>query len=122
MKLARKLLPRFIGPFTVETMVDKAAVRLKLPTGYRIHPTFHVSLIHNYRAEVGRLLLPPVSMLDQSPFRQVDKVIDSETRTIGGKKQRWFFVRWTGCTHLHDSWEPESSFEDSRQVAIKEYF
>ena len=32
-KLARKLLPRVISPFTVETMVGKAAVRLKLPTG-----------------------------------------------------------------------------------------
>ena len=119
-KLARKLLPRFIGPFSVVQMVGKAAVRLQLPPNYRIHPTFHVSLIHKFHADPVRLFPPPVSMLDLSPYRSIEKILAHEIRSVGGKKSRWFLVHWSGCTHLHDSWEPESNFEDS--LAIDDYF
>ncbi len=40
-----KLLPRWLGPFTVEHVVGPNAVRLALPDKWRIHPTFHVSLL-----------------------------------------------------------------------------
>eukprot|EP00798_Chlamydomonas_sp_ICE-L_P023881 gene23881-biopygen18387 len=43
---ARKLLPRFVGPFPVTRVYDKhgetLAATLDLPVGWRIHPTFHV--------------------------------------------------------------------------------
>ena len=41
-----KLLPRYIGPFTIKSKVGKAAYRLNLQdTALRVHPVFHVSLL-----------------------------------------------------------------------------
>ncbi|KAJ9510254.1 hypothetical protein QJQ45_015566, partial [Haematococcus lacustris] len=43
---ARKLLPRYVGPFRIEAHVGRDAVKLTLPPAMsRIHPVFHVSLL-----------------------------------------------------------------------------
>ena len=41
----RKLAPRFIGLYEIDTIICPSAVRLKLPSSLRIHLTFHVSQI-----------------------------------------------------------------------------
>ncbi|KAJ9515787.1 hypothetical protein QJQ45_008685 [Haematococcus lacustris] len=46
---AKKLLPRFIGPFRVLEHVGPVAVRLDLPPAMaRMHPVFHVALLRPY--------------------------------------------------------------------------
>ena len=49
-KSARKLMPKWIGPFTVSKLVGTVAVKLDLPHPWTIHPVFHVSLIKPYHA------------------------------------------------------------------------
>ena len=45
----RKLLPKWVGPFTITALVGKAAVRLNLPDSLPVHPVFHVSLVKHYK-------------------------------------------------------------------------
>ena len=51
---ARKLLPRWIGPFEIVKRIGVVAYRLKLPETMRIHNVFHVSLLKPYKAN-GRV-------------------------------------------------------------------
>ena len=52
-KLNKKLLEKFIGPFTIVKIIGKQAYKLDLPISLKIHPTFHVSLLEPYY-EKGR--------------------------------------------------------------------
>jgi hypothetical protein len=40
-----KLLPKWVGPFTVTHKINEVAFRLALPTGYKIHDICHVSVL-----------------------------------------------------------------------------
>jgi len=42
---ARKLVDRYVGPYTIEKVVSTNAVKLRLPTSIRIHPVVNVSWI-----------------------------------------------------------------------------
>jgi len=42
---ARKLVDRYVGPYTIEEVVSTNAVKLRLPTSMRIHPVVNVSWI-----------------------------------------------------------------------------
>ncbi|KAJ9513250.1 hypothetical protein QJQ45_029480 [Haematococcus lacustris] len=72
---AKKLLPRFIGPFKVLEHVGPVAVRLDLPQAMaRMHPVFHVSLLRPYTSEHPHLP-PPVEWLDEAPLYEVEKLL-----------------------------------------------
>ena len=44
-RLARKLVDRYIGPYTIKEVVSTNAVKLQLPTPMRIYPVVNVSWI-----------------------------------------------------------------------------
>jgi hypothetical protein len=57
-KKSRKILPKWIGPFEVVQVVGPVAYQLKMNSGWRVHPVFHVLLLEPYR-ESGRVQPPP---------------------------------------------------------------
>ncbi|XP_054630982.1 uncharacterized protein LOC129180485 isoform X1 [Dunckerocampus dactyliophorus] len=53
----RKLAPRFVGLYTVDSIISSSSVRLKLPSTLKVHPVFHVSCLKPVSASH---LFPPV--------------------------------------------------------------
>jgi hypothetical protein len=112
---ARKLKPRFMGPFTVVQPVGKAAVKLALPqTWTRIHNVFHVSLVKPFlgSAEAKQkheMAPPPLQWLDGEPLYRVERLLDSREVKKGRKKVTEYLVRWQGYSEDHDTWEPRAN-------------
>ncbi|KAJ9509744.1 hypothetical protein QJQ45_011390 [Haematococcus lacustris] len=105
----RKLKPRYVGPFSVQYMVGKAAVKLWLPDEWsRLHSVFHVSLVKPYHTDAsgavpGLAGPPPVQWLDGEPQYTVEKVVGHRLEPNKGKrkgkckKRRLeFLVKWQG--------------------------
>lgn len=70
---ARKLAPRWVGPFAIVEKISDVTMRLQLPSHWKIHPTFHVSLLKHHFGDA----LP-----DQQPVFTVDDAVEFEVEQI----------------------------------------
>ncbi|KAL0176566.1 hypothetical protein M9458_028896, partial [Cirrhinus mrigala] len=109
----RKLSPRYIGPFKILRQINDVTFQLQLPPRYRIHPTFHVSLLKPYfpsatetpGAEAGT---PPPEILDQPSIYTVNQILDSRRR--GGRME--YLIDWEGYGPEERSWVPRDDVLD----------
>jgi hypothetical protein len=73
---ARKLWPKFIGPFDVLQRVGELSYRLNLPEDYKIHDVFHVSLLKPYLdAGPDQDTPPPPLFFSGTPEWEVEHII-----------------------------------------------
>ncbi|KAI2646637.1 Transposon Ty3-I Gag-Pol polyprotein [Labeo rohita] len=101
----RKLSPRYIGPFKILRQINDVTFQLQLPPRYRIHPTFHVSLLKPFFPSATETLgakaeTPPPEVLDQPSIYTVHKILDSQRR--GGHLE--YLVDWEGYGPEERSW------------------
>ncbi|KAJ9521599.1 hypothetical protein QJQ45_008938 [Haematococcus lacustris] len=111
---ARKLLPRFVGPFKVLHIVNNVAVKLDLPPAMsRLHPVFHVSLLRKYTSDFPHLP-PPVDWLDETPLYEVEKLLDH--RAVRAGRARGYLVKRKGYDETYNTWEPRSNLVNCDEV------
>ena len=99
----KKLAARFVGPFRVRDAVGKQAYRLSLPTAYKIHNVFHVSLLEPWKGRKGEEPALPMPLAVEEDEWEVEKIVDSKLQA----GQRWYLVAWAGWPEEYTSWEPE---------------
>lgn len=117
----QKLLPRFIGPFTIVQRVGECAYKLQLPATLKLHPVFHVSLLKPYRSD-GRYQPPPppVSFDDEGePWYEVETVLQHRELKRGKRVSTQYLIKWKGYGHEHNTWEPEKNLSP---LALKSYW
>ncbi|KAJ9517687.1 hypothetical protein QJQ45_003988 [Haematococcus lacustris] len=109
---ARKLLPRYVGPFRIEAHVGRDAVKLTLPPAIsRIHPVFHVSLLRPYEGNFGRLPPTELGWLDDSPQYEVERIVNH--RHVRAGKAKEYLVKWKGYDDSDNTWEPASNLANA---------
>lgn len=114
-----KLLPRWMGPFTVLRKFGNVAYELQLPPHMRVHPVFHVSLLKAFIPD-GKAPPPVPEMQDGKLQFQVEailahKIVSARGRNAKGKKRKQlcqYLIRWTGYDSAHDSWEPDVNIRE----------
>ncbi|KAI5888352.1 uncharacterized protein SCHCODRAFT_02513342 [Schizophyllum commune H4-8] len=108
----KKLDYKRLGPFPIEKQVGTHAYRLKLPPGLsRLHPVFHVSLLHaipeDTFAKRPPQKAPPVEV-DEEGYEQweVGNILDCKLFTYGRTKKIKYLVDWKGFGPEARTWEP----------------
>jgi hypothetical protein len=109
---ARKLLPRWIGPFKVAALVGKTAVKLSLLESMGVHPVFHVSLLKPYVHGSTGVAPPVVRALDNTWEFEVERIVGER----GRGKTKEYLVRWANWGPAHDSWEPAAALKNMSEV------
>jgi hypothetical protein len=97
---ARKLAPKFAGPYKVIKQISPAAYKLDLPVGTIAHPVFHSSLLKVYKPDSTgeRSTSAPE---DVSVDCQVEYIVEAvlDERVRRGKRE--YLVHWAGY-HAND--------------------
>ena len=104
-----KLRPRFIGPFQIDKVLSPANYRLHLPQSWRVHPTFHVSLIRRYHDPNSDFnnrsrQAPPTFIAGSEPDYCVEHILDHRVKVRRGKRTLDFLVTWLGHLPEDSSW------------------
>ena len=111
---SKKLDHKLLGPFQVSKIISPTAVQLHLPSHWRIHPTFHISLIEPYRAGNHELPDPRKILREVGDVEGEDKemVAVRDAKEFRGRVK--YLVQWEGQPHRkHWTWEPYEHFIDS---------
>ena len=111
---SRKLTERQLGPFEIVKVVSPNAVKLKLPASFKIHDVINVSQVRPYKPPViGQCVTPSEAVeVEGAPEYEVEEVIDSRLKR--GKLE--YLVKWSGYTDDHNTWEPESNLDNSKET------
>lgn len=104
----KKLRSRYIGPFMITQQINHVRYRLQLPSEYRIHPEFHVSLLKpcyslnsSPPTDPGAAVPPPPPLLlDEGPVYTVHQVLNSRRR----RGHLEYLVDWEGYGPEERSW------------------
>jgi len=120
---AKKLDRKMLGPFKIQKVISPTAVRLSLPSTWRIHNSFHVSLIEPYRAGIQAQPDPDQVLREADPIEgedyQVEEIKDS--MEIQGNVK--YLVKWEGWpAKRHWTWEPYEHFHGEGAKAIVRQF
>jgi hypothetical protein len=117
--LARKLFPRYIGPFTITKKINAGAYRLHLPNNLSIHPVVHVSELRPYVPNRGGKPPPVPSGIQGEHEWEVESIKDHLVKGRGPRRKNWYLVHWKGYPDEFDTWEPESNLLRCRELLLE---
>ena len=110
---SKKLAPKLYGPFKILGKVGNRAYRLELQDRWRIHDTFHVSLLekfHDNKIEGRSQIRPEPEEIEGEREYEVERILQSEIREKRQgrrkKKSLFYLVKWKGYPNDECTWEP----------------
>ena len=124
----KKLLSKFIGPFTVKRIVSPVAYELDLPPSMKIHPVFHVSKLKPLKESVtsypdrdlGIASRPPPELINDDGEEEwaVERVLKERMVKRGKTTRIEYLVKWRGYPEWENSWEPAKNLRHAQQAIL----
>ncbi|CAJ0947694.1 unnamed protein product [Ranitomeya imitator] len=108
---SKKLGNKFVGPFKVVQVVNSAAVRLDIPSYWRINSVFHVSLLKKVDTP-DKEAMPTAPRVDEDGEFEISCILDS--RWHRGRLQ--YLVSWKGFGPEDNSWVKAEDVLASRLI------
>jgi hypothetical protein len=126
---ASKLLPKYLGPFTISKVVSPVAYELSLPPELRIHPVFHSeklrpvkesSTFDSHRESSAPSIHPQVQEDDKVEY-EVERILDRRVHKLrNGRTRTEYLVHWKGYPEYDATWEPAKNLDHSSSL-ISDY-
>jgi len=111
----RKFAPKREGPFLISEVLSPITYRLAIPTRWKIHNTFHASLLSPYRENSvhgPNYTRPPPDLIEGEEEYEVKAILSHR----GSARNRSYLVHWKGYSSADDSWEPETHLEHAADL------
>ena len=113
-RLVKKLVDRYVGPYTIEEVVSTNTVKLQLSISMRIHLVMNVSQIVRYKEQVERQKKKEAKLIKVKGVKEweVEKILNK--RKIRGVEK--YLVQWKRFTVKYDTWEREEDLGNARKA------
>ena len=102
---ASKLNLKRYGPFKVQKVLSLVAYQLELPNTWRIHNTFHSSLLspyHEMTIHGPNFSRPPPDLIDDEEEQEIEHILAHQY--FGKKKRLQYLIKWKGFPESENEW------------------
>uniref|UniRef100_A0A151UFM2 Retrotransposable element Tf2 n=1 Tax=Cajanus cajan TaxID=3821 RepID=A0A151UFM2_CAJCA len=117
---AKKLTPRFIGPYQILHRVGPVAYQLALPPILSdLHDVFHVSQLRKYIKDLSHMVeMDEVQVRENLTYeKRPVAVVDHKLKELRGKSISLVKILWDVATG-EATWEVESQFKEQHPFLI----
>jgi hypothetical protein len=111
---AKKLTPKFIGPYQITSKIGTVAYRIALPPSLSgIHDVFHVSQLRKYISDPSHVIKPDIIPLKDDLSFEVPpvRIGDRKMKQLRNKEILLVKVIWNQATG-DATWELESAIRE----------
>jgi hypothetical protein len=113
---ARKLMPKYCGPFKIVKIINDVTMKLDLPPlmlQRGIHNVFHVSNLRPYHPDQNvdraQITPPPIQLQDGTTEYEVEKIVRHRIRN----HQTEYLVQWTGYPSHENTWQTSDDLSNA---------
>ncbi|XP_028801661.1 uncharacterized protein LOC114756883 [Neltuma alba] len=111
---AKKLTPRFMGPYEILERVGLVAYQITLPPLLaNVHNVFHASQLKKYHTDPSHIIeLEEIEIRENMTYNvEPERIIDARDKQLRNKTIRIVKVVWRGMTSGDATWETEEKMK-----------
>ena len=114
----KKIAPKRLGPFKITNEIGTRSYHLKLPEQWRIHSTFHSSLLSPFKetdVHGPAFLEPPPDIINEEEEWEVETILRHRKQGKGYQ----YLVHFKGYPTSEDQYLSEKSLSNSKSLLNK---
>jgi len=114
------MAPKREGPFKIVKVLGPLMYKLELPESWRIHDTFHTTLLKPYvetETHGPNYTRPPPEIEGDEERYEVETILKHRRRGRGYQ----YYVKWKGYPITEATWQPSTDFEEGGEEILEEY-